>query len=84
MSDTTDTLTKVQEVFATSFNLGPQSVSIETKPGDIPEWDSVGHLSLVSNLESAFNISFDVDEMMEMENVREIVRLIQKKVAGGT
>jgi len=56
---------------------------METTASDIPGWDSVGHLSLASNLEQAFNISLDVDEMMEMENVREIVRIIQTKLAKG-
>ena len=38
----------------------------------------MGHLSLASNLEVAFRISLDVDDMMEMENVGEIVRIIQR------
>lgn len=44
-------------------------------------WDSVGHLTLASNLEEVFGINFDVDELMEMENVREIVRVITPKLA---
>jgi acyl carrier protein len=41
----------------------------------------VGHLSLASNLEQVFEISLDVDELMEMESVREIVRIITPKIA---
>ena len=83
MSDTSGVFTKVQEVFKASFNVDPQLVTLETSAKDIPGWDSVGHLSLASNLELAFKISLDVDEMMEMENVREIVRIIQAKTAKG-
>ena len=53
---------------------------METNASDIPGWDSVGHLSLASNLEEVFGISLDVDELMEMENVREIVRIITAKL----
>jgi len=83
MNDTDGILDKVREVFKTSFDVDPQKVSLETAARDIPGWDSVGHLSLASNLETAFKISLDVDEMMEMENVREIVRIIQGKLAKG-
>jgi len=75
-----DILVKVQGAFHNAFNIDPQSVSLETSPDDIPGWDSVGHLSLVSNLEEALGISIDLDELMEMENVRDIVRIVQSKL----
>jgi len=55
-------------------------VTLETAPASIPAGDSMAHLSLASNLESAFGISFDVDELMEMENVKAIARIIQGKL----
>ncbi len=83
MNDTDGILNKVREVFKASFDIEPQKVSMETAARDIPGWDSVGHLSLASNLETEFKINLDVDEMIEMENVREIVRIIQAKLAKG-
>ena len=81
MSETDDILTKVREAFKTAFDIDPQSVSIETNANDIPGWDSVGHLSLAADLEQAFGITLDVDELMEMESVREIVRIIAAKLS---
>lgn len=81
MSDTDYVLTKVREAFQSAFDVSPQMVSIETTASDIPGWDSVGHLSLSSNLEDIFGISLDVDELMEMESVRDIVRIITPKLS---
>jgi len=80
MDDTDYILSKVREAFKAAFDIDPQLVSLETNASDIPGWDSVGHLSLASNLEQVFGITLDVDELMEMENVREIVRIISKKL----
>lgn len=80
MNDGDYILTKVREAFALVFDIDPQSVSMETTASDIPVWDSVGHLSLGSTLEEVFSISLDVDDLMEMESVREIVRIIAPKV----
>ncbi len=80
MSDINYVLPKVQEAFKAAFDIDPQLVTMETTASDIPSWDSVGHLSLASNLETVFGISLDVDELMEMENVREIVRIIEAKL----
>lgn len=74
-----DALSKVQEAFKAAFNVDPASINIETKPGDVPAWDSLGHVSLVSSLERIFGVSFDVDEVMEMENVKQILRIVQAK-----
>lgn len=74
-------LSKIQEAFGAAFDVDPKSVSMETTANDIPLWDSVGHLSLASSLEEAFGITLDVDDLMEMESVREIVRVVTPKLA---
>ena len=81
MSDTDYILTKVREAFKVAFDIDPQLVTMETKAEDVPGWDSVGHLSLGASLEEVFGISLDVDDLMEMESVREIVRIITAKLS---
>jgi len=78
-----DVLTKIQQAFHDAFDVDSKLVSIDTTPDDIPGWDSVGHLALASSLESAFGVTFDVDDLMEMENVHEIVRVLQSKLKKG-
>jgi acyl carrier protein len=76
-----EVLTKVQQAFKNAFDVDPQAVTMNTTASDISAWDSVGHLSLAGSLEEIFGISLDVDELMEMESVREIVRIISEKLA---
>jgi acyl carrier protein len=73
-------LPRVQKAFSSAFEVEPASITINTVPGDVNAWDSMGHVTLASSLEHEFNLSFDVDELMEMENVREIVRVVQSKL----
>ncbi len=78
-----DILTSVQKAFQRAFDTNPRLITIETTPDDVEGWDSVGHLELAASLESIFAVTFDVDELMEMENVREIVRVLRSKLNGG-
>jgi acyl carrier protein len=73
-------LTKVQTAFQSAFHVDPQTITIETSPEDVPAWDSMGHVTLASNLERTFGLSLDVDDLMEMENVREICRILESKL----
>jgi acyl carrier protein len=84
MTDTDYILAKVQEAFKAAFDIDPQLVTMETTASDISVWDSVGHLSLGSSLEEVFGISLDVDDLMEMESVRELVRIIAPKLSNET
>ena len=73
-------LEKVRTAFKSSFDVDPQTITINTVPSDIPAWDSMGHVTLASSLEQAFGLTFDVDDLMAMENVKEICRVVQSKL----
>jgi acyl carrier protein len=75
-----DVLSRVQKAFESAFHIDPQIVTIDSSPDDIPAWDSMGHVELASSLERTFGLTFDVDDLMEMENVKEILRIVQSKL----
>ena len=44
---------------------------------DVPNWDSVGHMSLVAAIEETFDIMMDTDDIIEFnsyEKGKEIIR----------
>lgn len=73
-------LAKVRAAFSSTFDIDPQTVTLDSTPADIPAWDSMGHVELASSLERSFGLSFDVDDLMAMENVREICRVVESKL----
>jgi len=75
-----DVLGKVRTAFKSAFDIDPQTITIDTVPSDISSWDSMGHVTLASSLEQAFGLTFDVDDLMAMENVKEICRIVQSKL----
>jgi acyl carrier protein len=81
MSTMEQVLNKVQTAFKSAFDIDPRTVTLDTTPDNVPAWDSMGHVTLASSLEQTFGLTFDVDDFMEMENVREICRVVQSKLA---
>jgi acyl carrier protein len=77
-------LPRVQDAFERAFQLDPASITLDTEPDDIPQWDSLGHATLAYSLEQEFNIRFDIDELMALENVREILRVVRGKLDGAS
>lgn len=75
-----ETLEKVIEIVATTCDVDKSEVNENSTVGDFPAWDSVGHLSILSSVEEAFDISFEPEEMMEMEDVKDIVAAVNAKL----
>jgi acyl carrier protein len=74
-------LMKVRTAFKSAFDVDPKTITLSTSPDDVPAWDSMGHVTLASSLEQEFGLTFDVDDLMAMENVKEICRIVQSKAA---
>ena len=71
---------KVFEIIADTCGVDKSEVTGNSTIGDFPAWDSMGHLSILSNIEEAFDISFEPEEMMEMEDANDIVKSVAGKL----
>ncbi|MBO7562768.1 MAG: acyl carrier protein [Bacteroidales bacterium] len=74
-------LEQVIEIVASVCEVDKTEVTPESTVGDFPAWDSMGHLSILSQVEETFGISFEPEEMMELEDVSDIVKAIENKMA---
>jgi acyl carrier protein len=45
---------------------------------EIPEWDSVGHMSLIAELEDAFDIMMDTDDIIDFSSYDKGIELLKK------
>ena len=54
-------------------------VNESTTAADVPGWTSVGHLSLVLELEKTFGVTFANDEIVSMGSVAAIVKRLKTK-----
>ena len=68
---------KLNEIFSDVFD-EDIILTPETTASDIEEWDSLTHITLISEVEDAFGIKFSMKEVLGMQNVGEMVDIIRK------
>jgi acyl carrier protein len=73
------TLSRVASVFSQAFAVPAEEITTNTVPDDVPKWDSLGHMNMVSVLGKEFGLRFGVDEIMEMATVRDILDILARK-----
>ncbi len=66
MSSSNEELTAA---FVRAFGIEAAQVTDELAYQSIAEWDSVGHMALVAELEDAFDVMLDTEEIIGMSSV---------------
>lgn len=70
---------RVQEIFREVFGDGNLNIFPEMTAKHVANWDSFNHINLIIALEEAFGISFATEEMAEMANVGDLIKILRKK-----
>lgn len=53
-------------------------VETDTTIGDLPEWDSLHHLQIIAELQTAYNIKFSQEDLAELEDVSDLIALVEE------
>ena len=70
---------KLSEVFADVFD-EDISVTAETTAADIEDWDSLTHITLISEVEDTFGMKFSMKDVLGMKNVGEMADIIARSI----
>ena len=73
------TLSRVASVFSQTFPVPAEDIVSNNVPDDVPKWDSLGHMNMVSVLEKEFRLRFQEDEIMQMATVQDILDVLASK-----
>lgn len=69
-------LEKVNDIFHDVFEDDSIVVVEETTAEDVEDWDSLMHITLISEVESAFGFKFQMKDVVGMKNVGEMIDII--------
>jgi acyl carrier protein len=69
---------RLKEIFAKVFLIDQNEVNDKLARRDLEEWDSMGHLMLISEIESAFNVFINDDDIVKIKTLRDIKKVLRK------
>ncbi|BCS33183.1 hypothetical protein TBR22_A24100 [Luteitalea sp. TBR-22] len=78
MTDT-DVSTKLKQLIAHLFKVSVDELSDEVGPGDVSGWDSLGHVTLMVEIQKQFGTHIPVEDAIEVESIADIVRLLERE-----
>ena len=67
---------QLNEIFKENLDLDEVNLTASTTADDIEGWDSLQHINILAMLEKEFGIEFDIDQIVFLENVGDMVKII--------
>ncbi len=69
---------KYDQAFIESFSIDESKLGDNLEYNTIPEWDSVGHMGLIAELEEVFDIMMEMDDIIDFSSYKKGFELIAK------
>lgn len=73
---------KMDKILKEVCNLS-ESIEIndDMSPNNVEGWDSLANIQLITELEATFEIEFDFDELLDIENWGSFKAAVKKKIS---
>lgn len=69
----------LKKIFSEVLKIKEEEINENLKEGDVPEWDSLGHINLFMELEKRLNLKFKLDEVSNNRSFSSIKKLLEEK-----
>ena len=69
---------KYDQAFIESFSIDESKLDDNLEYNTIPEWDSVGHMGLIAELEEVFDIMMEMDDIIDFSSYKKGFELVAK------
>lgn len=67
-----------KKTFISSLSIDEKVFSEKLEYNEIPEWDSIGHMTLMSGLEESFGITLETDDIIDFSSYKKGKEILEK------
>lgn len=68
---------QIRQIIAEALAVDVTMITPELGINDIPEWDSIGNLAIITALEEKFGVEIPIDALFELTTVANIISEIE-------
>tara|TARA_B110000971_G_C19727028_1_gene371329 strand:+ start:370 stop:612 length:243 start_codon:yes stop_codon:yes gene_type:complete len=70
---------RYKKIFVLSLSIEKDKANNDLKYNDVPEWDSIGHMTLISDLEEEFKITLETDDIIDFSSYEKGKEILKEK-----
>jgi acyl carrier protein len=77
--DQTALVERVQALLAGAFQVSPDEIKPDLAFGDLPQWDSLGHMDVMMQLEEQFGVEVSTETIAELISIPAICEYLSRQ-----
>ena len=70
----------MKNVFEEALEIKGYNLMMGSKFEEVPEWDSLGHMRIIMELKQRLKVSFEIDEITDVDTVEKLIDLAKNKI----
>lgn len=72
-------MSKLTNIFSSVLGIDEATIKSTTSPQNVPTWDSLNAIILLTEIEKAFDQKFGYEEAMNIKNFGDVIALVASK-----
>ena len=69
---------QIKQIIARVLNVDIGLIVSDLSSGDIPEWNSMGNLAILSTIEQELAVEFPLEDLLDLTSVQSIIDEVEK------
>ncbi len=69
----------MKNIFKRALN-NKSNLKLSSRFEEVPGWDSLGHMRLISEIEKKLKVSFEIDEIVGVDTIKKLIAMSKKKM----
>lgn len=69
---------KLRSVFSECLKIDIENIVDTLEYNSIPQWDSIAHMNLIGQIETAFDIMLETDDIINMSSFGKSIEILKK------
>ena len=66
-------------VFEESLDIDASNLTLDSKYEEVENWDSLGHVRIVGEIEDRLDIEFDIEDIIGQDTVQKLIEMVKSK-----
>lgn len=72
-------MTQLNELIASITNVPAASLTPQSGPENLAEWDSLAHISIIAAVEQTFQVQFTMPEILSIKTIADLRKILEKR-----
>ena len=70
----------MKSVFENSLEIDADSLDLNSEFEEVPGWDSLGHIKIISEIENRLDLEFEIDEIVGQDTILKLIDMVKAKI----